>query len=113
MYTGAESDERREANIDAFKNDPECRVIIGTEAMAEGLNLQVSRHVVHYEQADTYAQREQRNGRIRRIGSAYDYVNITDICSGGTSSSRSYDEIKIAKLRNDYRLTRALQQSGA
>lgn len=108
MYTGAESDDMREANIQAFKTDPECRVIIGTEAMAEGLNLQVSRHVIHYEQADTYAQREQRNGRIRRIGSVYDYINVTDILSGGTDDVRSYDEIKLAKLRNDYRLTRAM-----
>ena len=103
MYTGAESDEAREANIYAFKNDPECRVIIGTEAMAEGLNLQVSRNVIHYEQADTYAQREQRNGRIRRIGSQYDYVNVYDIVS-----VESFDSVKLSKLRNDYRLTAAM-----
>lgn len=100
MYTGAETDEAREKNISAFKNDPECRVIIGTEAMAEGLNLQVSRHVIHYEQADTYAQREQRVGRIRRIGSVYDYINVIDVCS-----MNSYDQIKLRKLRNDYLTT--------
>lgn len=100
MYTGAESDDVREANINSFKNDPECRVIIGTEAMAEGLNLQVSRFVFHYEQADTYAQREQRNGRIRRIGSRFDTVYVSDYCT-----VESYDEIKIAKLRRDYRIS--------
>ena len=103
MYTGAESDAQREANIDAFKNDPECRVIIGTEAMAEGLNLQVSRHVIHYEQADTYAQREQRNGRIRRIGSKYAYINVIDVVTEG-----SFDETKLQKLRNDYVVTGAV-----
>ena len=108
MYTGAETDEKREANIDAFKNDPECRVIIGTEAMAEGLNLQVSRHVIHYEQADTFAQRDQRIGRIRRIGSKYDYINVIDVCTEGAGEMRSFDEVKLAKLRNDYRLTQAI-----
>lgn len=96
MYTGAESDEQRDANIDAFKTDPECRVIIGTEAMAEGLNLQVSRYVIHYEQADTYAQREQRIGRIRRIGSKYDAVNVLDIVT-----KDSFDTVKLMKLARD------------
>lgn len=103
MYTGGESDEKREENIFSFKNDPECRVIIGTEAMAEGLNLQVSRHVIHYEQADTYAQREQRIGRIRRIGSKYDAVNVIDIVT-----KDSFDETKLQKLRHDYVLTNAV-----
>lgn len=103
MYTGAENEEQRDANIDAFRSDPECRVLIGTEAMAEGLNLQVARHIIHYEQADTYAQREQRNGRIRRIGSAYDYINVIDIVTEG-----AFDEIKLQKLRKDYVLTGAM-----
>lgn len=111
VYTGAESDDAREANITAFKEDSECRVIIGTEAMAEGLNLQVSRHVIHFEQADTYAQREQRNGRIRRIGSRYDYVNVIDICSE-SDEVRSFDDVKIQKLRRDY-ITTAAVLSGA
>lgn len=114
MYTGSESDNAREANIRAFKYDSECRVLIGTEAMAEGLNLQVARHIIHYEQADTYAQREQRNGRIRRIGSKYEYVNVLDICTHGPDDKErvgaSYDQIKIAKLRRDYRLTAAVLQ---
>lgn len=106
MFTGDESDEQREANKKAFKTDPECRVIIGTEAMAEGHNLQVSRHVIHYEQADTYAQRDQRIGRIRRIGSVYDYINVIDILTKG-----SFDEIKLNKLRRDYVVTRAVLDS--
>ena len=107
MYTGAESDEKREENIDAFKNDPECRVIIGTEAMAEGLNLQVSRYVIHYEQADTYAQREQRIGRIRRIGSKYDYIAVIDLVTKG-----SHDEIKMRKLANDKLISDSCLKAG-
>lgn len=108
MYTGEESDDAKEANKKAFKNDPECRVIIGTEAMEEGLNLQVSRFVIHYEQANTYAQRTQRIGRIRRVGSMYDYINVIDIMTGG-----SFDETKIKKLRHDYLITNAVLGSQA
>ena len=64
--------------------------------MAEGLNLQVARYVIHYEQADTYAQKEQRNGRIRRIGSKYESVNVIDILS-----KDSFDTVKLMKLKRD------------
>ena len=109
MYTGSESDEKRDENIEAFRNDPDCRVIIGTEAMAEGLNLQVSRYVIHYEQADTFAQREQRIGRARRIGSAFTHVNVIDLVTKGTSETGpSHDEIKMRKLAQDKRTSDAM-----
>ena len=105
MYTGDESDEIREKNIDAFKFDPECNVLIGTEAMAESLNLQVARFIAHYEQADTYAQREQRIGRIRRVGSEYKFINIYDLITIG-----SHDQVKIKKLERDFITSRSLLQ---
>lgn len=103
LFTGSESEDIRDSNIKAFKEDPECRVIIGTDAMAEGLNLQVSQHVIHFEQADTYAQREQRIGRARRIGSAFEYICVYDFIT-----KNSFDETKINKLRNDYLITSAI-----
>lgn len=101
MYTGDTSNDERKRNIEAFRNDPDCRVLIANDAMAEGLNLQVSRNLIHFEQAENVSKRIQREGRIRRIGSAYSYVNITDVSTEG-----SFDEIKIAALRRQYRETR-------
>lgn len=105
MYTGAESDEVRDRNIEAFKYDPECNVLIGTEAMAESLNLQVARFVIHYEQADTYAQRDQRIGRIRRVGSEYKFIEVVDIVTNG-----SHDVTKIRKLEHDLLVSKSLLQ---
>lgn len=100
MYTGAESDEIRERNREAFLNDPDTNILIGTEAMAEGLNLQVCPYLINYEQADTYAQREQRIGRIRRIGSKYESVNIIDLVSE-SPNVKSRDDVKLTKLERD------------
>ena len=47
MYTGEENQEERDRNVYAFKNDPTVNIIIGTEAMAEGLNLQVCPFLIH------------------------------------------------------------------
>lgn len=99
-YTGREDDEERAANVDAFKNDPSVNVMIGTDAMAEGLNLQVCPFLINYEQADTDAMKEQRSGRIRRIGSRYDSVYIIDLV---TKEERSKDVKKMRKMtRDDY-----------
>ena len=107
LYTGAESDDAREINIGLFKHDPETRVIIGTEAMAEGLNLQVARNIIHYEQADTYAQREQRIGRIRRIGSAYRYINVIDLLT-----EKGFDLVKLGKIYKDKQVVDSLLDVG-
>lgn len=101
VFTGGTTDTERDIAIKAFRNDPECRVLIGNDAMAEGLNLQVSRNIIHFEQAANCSKREQRDGRARRIGSQYEYVNITDICT-----ENSFDERKIAILRRQYNESR-------
>lgn len=103
MYTGLESDEVRDANVEAFKYDPECNVLIGTEAMAESLNLQVARFIAHYEQADTYAIREQRIGRIKRLGSEFKFIVVIDLITDG-----SHDVTKIKKLERDFYTSKSL-----
>ena len=99
MYTGDQNDQQRDDNVKAFRNDPNTNVIIGTDAMAEGLNLQVCAWLINYEQADTHAVREQRIGRIHRIGSVYEYINIVDLV---TEDDRSKDVRKLRTIeRND------------
>jgi len=103
MYTGAENQEERDQNVAAFRNDPDVNIIIGTEAMAEGLNLQVCPFLINYEQADTHAVREQRIGRICRIGSKYDHVNIIDLVT-----EESNDIGRLSKIERDEELSSAM-----
>lgn len=103
LYTGLEGDVAREKNLKSFRESSTCKVMIATEAAAEGLNLQVAKYMIHYEQADTYAQRRQRIGRIKRIGSKYSHISIYDMCSEG-----SFDVIKIKKLERDKMIASAL-----
>lgn len=73
LYGGMDFGER-----DAIKrafNDPEdpVRVLIATDAAAEGLNLQeTARLLLHYEIPWNPARLEQRNGRLDRHGQARD-----------------------------------------
>lgn len=101
MYTGRENDEQRKESYNGFLND--VNVLIGTEACAEGLNLQVAGYLINYEQSETYAQRNQRIGRIRRIGSKYDELKVYDIITVG-----SFDEIRYKKIMRDKDIAQAL-----
>ena len=101
MFTGKESDKKREENLKRFKEN--VNVLIGTEAMAEGLNLQFCSYMIHFEQGDTYAQREQRIGRIRRPGAKSNVLHVYDMVT-----KDSFDEVKIKKINRDKHLSKAL-----
>lgn len=107
MYTGSENDAQREKSINAFvKGD--CPVLIGTEAAAEGLNLQVTRYLINFEIADTYAQHTQRIGRLRRIGSSYSHLSVFNMVT-----EDSFDKIKLEKIKRDRNLAEALVDDAA
>lgn len=103
MYTGRESEERRNANVEMFMNSDECNVLIANDAAAEGLNLQKAKFLINFEQADTYAQKWQRIGRIRRVGSEHSNVTVYDMVTEG-----SFDEIKLRKIEKDKDLVETL-----
>jgi len=58
-------DERKQAQ-ESFRN--ECRVLISTDAGGEGLNLQFAHVVINYDIPWNPMRREQRIGRVDRIG---------------------------------------------
>lgn len=101
LFTGKESDKAREENLNNFKVD--TPILIGTEAMAEGLNLQFCSYMIHYEQGDTFAQREQRIGRIRRPKAKGTYCHIYDIVT-----KKSFDQVKLKKIEKDRILSEAM-----
>lgn len=53
---------------EAFRNDPEVRVLVATDAAGEGINLQRAHLMVNYDLPWNPNRLEQRFGRIHRIG---------------------------------------------
>ncbi|MDE0072094.1 MAG: helicase-related protein, partial [Caldilineaceae bacterium] len=60
--------EDRNAAQDAFRHDPEVRVLLATDAAGEGINLQRAHLMVNYDLPWNPNRLEQRFGRIHRIG---------------------------------------------
>ena len=54
--------------IHRFKEDPDCRLFLATDAGGVGLNLQNASAVVNLDQPWNPAVLEQRIGRVHRLG---------------------------------------------
>ena len=78
-YTGQMNDEERASSINTFKNDEECVAIVGTDALAEGVNLQVANNLIHVDLPFNQAIYNQRNGRIRRAGSKHNTAFVYNL----------------------------------
>jgi SNF2 family DNA or RNA helicase len=78
---GELNERQRNKNRHMFVNDDDCRIIIMSDAGAEGLNLQRASHLINFDLPWNPSQLDQRNGRIRRIGSRWDEVYVSNLVS--------------------------------
>lgn len=67
IHGGMGREERMKAQ-EAFRHDPEVRVLVATDAAGEGINLQRAHLMVNYDLPWNPNRLEQRFGRIHRIG---------------------------------------------
>jgi SNF2 family DNA or RNA helicase len=67
IHGGMGREDRTKAQ-EAFKHDPEVKVLIATDAAGEGINLQRAHLMVNYDLPWNPNRIEQRFGRIHRIG---------------------------------------------
>lgn len=79
---------RRAEAVERFWRDDSCRVLIGTQAIEQSLNLQVARHLINLDMIMNPARMEQLAGRIRRDGSAYKHVFVHNLLTTDTQEER-------------------------
>lgn len=68
-------------------------VLIGTDAMSEGLNLQTCGRLINYDMPWNLMRVEQRIGRVDRIGATYKDIQVTNYFYKGTVEQRVYEGI--------------------
>lgn len=90
---GGLSFEERDAQVERFRRPHDAdgkgaRFFIGTDAAAEGINLQFCWILINYDVPWNPARLEQRMGRIHRYGQKRDRVAIINLVAGKTREGR-------------------------
>lgn len=107
ILTGGMDAQSREAVKAGFQTPPQehpVRVLLATDAAAEGLNLQNHcRYLIHYEIPWNPNRLEQRNGRIDRHGQRADEVLILHFVHENRADSRFLRTVldKVQNMRED------------
>jgi hypothetical protein len=86
--TGSPTADKRQAIVDYFRE--EARVMIATEAAAEGINLQFCSLVVNYDLPWNPQRIEQRIGRCHRYGQKFDVVVVNFLNKSNAADQRVY-----------------------
>ncbi len=86
--TGSPTADKRAALVEYFRD--EARIMIATEAAAEGINLQFCNLVVNYDMPWNPQRIEQRIGRCHRYGQKYDVVVVNFLNRANAADVRIY-----------------------
>ncbi len=78
-FTGKIPVQKRQALINEFNENPDCKVFLSTDAGGLGLNLQVADCVINFELPWNPAKLNQRIGRVMRIGQKSGCVNVINL----------------------------------
>lgn len=81
-------------DIKMMFRDGTIKILIGTDSMSEGLNLQTCGRLIQYEMPWNLMRAEQRNGRVDRIGATYKNIHVTNYFYAGTVEESVYRGLK-------------------
>ncbi len=98
LLHGEMDDELRAAQLEAFREKSDVRVLLSSEVGSEGIDLQFCRVVVNYDLPWNPMRVEQRIGRIDRVGQKADKLTIVHFKVKGTVEERLYEKL-YKKLR--------------
>lgn len=87
--TGSKTADKRQALVEYFKDN--AKIMIATEAAAEGINLQFCSLIVNYDLPWNPQRVEQRIGRCHRYGQKYDVVVVNFINKSNRADQRVYE----------------------
>jgi SNF2 family DNA or RNA helicase len=100
IHGGVKREDRLKVQ-ELFRNDPDVRVLIATDAAGEGVNLQNANLMVNYDLPWNPNRLEQRFGRIHRIGQT-EVCHLWNMVAAETREGdvfqRLFDKLEIARV---------------
>jgi SNF2 family DNA or RNA helicase len=86
---------RRNAAVQKFWDDTDCRVLIGTQSLESSLNLQVSRHLICVDLVMNPGRMEQLAGRVARQGSKYKTAFVHTLLTRDTQEENYLQKLEL------------------
>jgi superfamily II DNA or RNA helicase len=87
---------KRGVLIGQFREDPQCKVFLSTDAGGVGLNLQAASAVINFEPPWNPARLEQRIGRVHRLGQQHP-VQVIHFLTSPSIEERVWETIRLKK----------------
>ncbi len=81
QLTGKVPVKKRGQLIETFEKDDDCRIFLSTESGGSGLNLQMADTVINFELPWNPAKKNQRIGRIDRLGQRSEKLTVVNFIS--------------------------------
>lgn len=78
----------RQKLVNEFQNNPRCKVFLSSEAGGAGLNLQAADTVINFELPWNPAKKNQRIGRIDRLGQRADHLTVINLITRNSIEMR-------------------------
>jgi ATP:corrinoid adenosyltransferase len=88
QLSGQVAIKNRDKLVKKFENDPDCQVFLSTEAGGSGLNLQVADTVINFELPWNPAKKNQRIGRIDRLGQLSKHLTVINFITKGSIETK-------------------------
>jgi len=100
IHGGVAREERRVIQ-ERFTQDPDCVILVATDAAGEGLNLQRAHLLVNYDLPWNPNRIEQRFGRVHRIGQT-EVCHLWNLVATETREGQVYGRLlaKLAEMRD-------------
>jgi hypothetical protein len=93
LWNGHEWQATTKEDIKTRFREGQLHVLIGTDSMSEGLNLQTSGRLFNYDMPWNLMRVEQRIGRVDRIGATYLDIQVSNYFYAGTVEETVYKGI--------------------
>ena len=91
IYTGELNAKDKESAKITFQSDPNCRILISSDAGGYGVDLPQANLLINYDLPWNAGLALQRNGRIRRASSTWPTIVIQDFLIAGSIEERQHE----------------------
>jgi SNF2 family DNA or RNA helicase len=88
VYHGSLSMAQKQEAEDRFKNDPNCRIFVSSDAGSDSINLEIADIVIHYDLPWKWSTLIQRQNRAHRITSEHKHVRFYSLMVANTIEER-------------------------